>query len=359
MRQHPAFGTNAQGTGLRDRPIDQRAKRTAMLLTGCLILACTITIVLATQPLVRPAPSRPPHVDPARLEAHVKRLSADFYPRSYDQPQNLERAAEYIAKEFKGAGAVVTVQEVKAEEGTYKNIIARFGPPSGPLLVVGAHYDSYADTDAATFSRRPYSPETHTPGADDNASGVAGLIELAHLLAQAQQARPIELVAYTLEEPPHFRSASMGSARHARALKAAQQEVRLMLALEMIGYFNDQPGSQSYPVPGLTAIYPERGNFIALVGKFGGFGTMRTVKRLMAGATDLPVFSINAPAVVPGIDFSDHRSYWQEGFPALMVTDTAFFRNRAYHGAADSWHTLDYARMAKVVQAVYAVTQNF
>ncbi len=271
----------------------------------------------------------------------------------------IERAAQYILEEFKAAGARVSVQEVTVEEATYKNIIAHFGPPSGPLLVVGAHYDSHADVTAGNVHPRGYSPETHTPGADDNASGVAGLLELARLLARNPQSHAIDLVAYTLEEPPHFRTEDMGSAWHARSLKAANRSIQLMLSLEMIGYFSDKPGSQSFPLPAMDRLYSDRGDFIALVGRMGDFAAMRKAKALMAGATDLPVYSINAPPFVPGIDFSDHLSYWNEGFPALMVTDTAFFRNGNYHQAEDTFEKLDYKRMAKVVQGVYAIIQNY
>lgn len=151
----------------------------------------------------------------------------------------------------------------------------------------------------------------------------------------------------------------MGSAWHARSLKEGQRDVRLMLSLEMIGYFSDEPGSQDYPVPGMTVLYPDRGDYIGVVGKLSDFGVMRRVKGAMKGATDLPVYSINAPTFLQGVDYSDHLSYWKEGFPALMVTDTSFMRNQHYHLASDTYEKLDYKRMAKVVQAVYAVTQSY
>lgn len=313
-------------------------------------LGVVAVIGVVTQPLVTAVASSPPQVDAKRLEAHVKHLSVDLHPRSHDQAQNLERAAQYILAELTAAGGTVTVQEVVAPEGKYKNLVARFGPAVGKLLVIGAHYDSHGD---------PHHPsaDAHTPGADDNASGVAGLLELARLLGRTPQARPIELVAYTLEEPPHFRTGHMGSAWHARSLREAGREVALMLSLEMIGYFSDAPGSQSYPAPGMSHLYSDRGDFIALVGKVSDFGTTRHVKGVMAGATSLPVRSINAPRFMQGIDFSDHASYWNEGFAALMVTDTAFMRNENYHRAGDTFDTLDYVRMAKVVQAVHSVTQ--
>ncbi|MEJ7806218.1 MAG: M28 family peptidase, partial [Telluria sp.] len=241
--------------------------------------------------------------------------------RSADQFDKLEQAAHYIMAQLKASGATVSVQQVVVRGRTFQNIIARFGPAQGPVMVIGAHYDSHGDA-----SSRQVTGDTHTPGADDNASGVAGLIELAHLLGRTPQARSIELVAYTTEEPPHFRSEHMGSVWHARSLAAAKRDVSLMLSLEMIGYFSDAPASQSYFIPAMKHLYSDRGDFIAVVGKFGSFGATRRVKSLMAGAGDLPVYSINAPRAMQGIDFSDHRSYWALGMPALMITDTAFLR---------------------------------
>jgi Zn-dependent M28 family amino/carboxypeptidase len=334
-----------------------------------LVAACVVTMIalwaLVTQPWVTPVPSQPPAVDAQRLHAHVRHLSVDLYPRSFDQRDKLERAMEYVAREFAAAGARVESQPVTVEGETYRNVIARFGPTepaSASVLVIGAHVDSHGDAAAGALSTKGHTPQTHTPGADDNASGVAGLIELARLLAAQPPSRPVELVAYTLEEPPHFRTPHMGSAWHARSLQSAGREVRLMVSLEMIGYFSEAPGSQRFPVRGLDRLYPDRGNFIALVSRIstkGDLGATRRAKALMAGATSLPVHSINAPPRLQGIDFSDHLSYWAQGYPALMVTDSAFFRNANYHRAGDTHDTLDYTRMAMVVQAVFALAQQY
>ena len=316
-------------------------------------------IALVIQPWVQPIASTPPPVDPLRLKAHVRHLSVDLYPRSYDQFRNTELAAQYIFDQLTAAGGAVTVQAVPLQEAAYKNVVARFGPESGPVIVIGAHYDSHGDVYAGGSDPRGYTPDSHTPGADDNASGVAGLLELAVLLGREAPSRPVELVAYALEEPPHFRSETMGSARHAQSLRETGREVALMLSLEMIGYFSDEPGSQQYPAPAMVHLYSDRADFIALVGKLADFGATRRVKAIMAGATSLPVHSINAPPQVRGIDFSDHLNYWHEGFPAFMVTDTAFMRNANYHRGSDTHDTLDYVRMAQVVQAVYAVAQTY
>lgn len=321
------------------------------------IAAAVAALLFAVvQPGVSPRPSTPPAADAQRLRADVKRLSVDFYPRSYDQPERLDRVAAWLHDEFERAGARVAYQPVIVEGQAYRNVVARFGPEAGPLRVIGAHYDSYADTGAGSDDERGYSPRTHTPGADDNASGVAGLLELARMLGRAPPSRPVELVAYTLEEPPHFRSEHMGSAWHARGLRAQGREVEFMLSLEMIGRFSDRPGSQSYPLRGMHRLYSDRGDFVVVVGRMSDFGLSRRVKAAMTGATPLPVHSINAPPLlVQGVDFSDHLSYWREGYPALMIGDTAFLRSPLYHQAGDTYETLDYPRMAQVVQGVYAV----
>ncbi len=274
-------------------------------------------------------------VDPAALQQHVRAISESFYPRDYLHTQNLDACAEYIREQFEKSGAKVRVQEYQADGRTYRNVIARCGAGSDDLIVVGAHYDAC----------------DHTPGADDNASGVAGLIELAHLLARHPTGQNIELVAYTLEEPPYFTTPEMGSAQHAKSLRGA--DVRGVIVLEMIGYFTDAPRSQDYPSPVLRLFYPGTGNFIALAGRTDQWRFMREFKSGMSGATALPVWSINASAKLPGLDFSDHRNYWDEGYDAIMVTDTAFYRNKKYHGAGDTWDRLDYRRMADVVVGVY------
>lgn len=150
----------------------------------------------------------------------------------------------------------------------------------------------------------------------------------------------------------------MGSVWHARRLKSDGQAVELVVALEMIGYFDDRPGSQQYPLPGMAAQFSERGDFILVAGRSDDGGVAERAKTAMAAAGGLAVYAINAPPLLQGIDFSDHLNYWREGFPALMVTDTAFLRNPNYHKVGDTADTLDYTRMSKVVQAVYALIRQ-
>lgn len=299
------------------------------------------------QPWVMPLPVNKQHADPQRLEKDVRYFSETLYPRSADRREHLDAAAKYITQVFEQHGAQVSEQSVPITGGPFRNIIARYGPQQGPVMIIGAHYDAVAGGDGEAMH--------YTPGADDNASGVAGLLELARLLQHAPLKTGVELVAYASEEPPFFRSDEMGSAVHANTV---QRPVKLMVALEMIGYYDSQPGSQRYPFSALSVLYPDRGDFIAVIGRLNDISAVRQVKAALLGAEGLPVYSINAPEWVPGIDFSDHMNYWRQGISAVMVTDTAFYRNTEYHQPGDTADRLDYEKMAKVVDGVFILLMH-
>jgi Zn-dependent M28 family amino/carboxypeptidase len=205
--------------------------------------------------------------------------------------------------------------------------------------VIGAHYDVAGDT----------------PGADDNASGVAGLLELGRLLHQyaVPLKYPIMLVVFPLEEPPFFNTRFMGSAVHAQSLAKQGQTVRLMICLEMIGYFSDAPGSQRLPLPLMRLAYPTVGNFIALVSHLGSLRWLGTFRQSFEAGCSIPVEQLSAPKLVPGVALSDHINYWRQGYQALMLTDTAMYRNPHYHMPTDTITTLDFKRMAEVIRGVY------
>ena len=304
-----------------------------------IFIVISLIIFQSTQPFVASA-DKVAHVsiDSERLKQHVVRLSKEFYPRDEGHPDNLEKVADYLQNEFAQTSARIERQTYQVNNFDYHNVIASFGPEKGERIIVGAHYDTAGAL----------------PGADDNASGVAALIELAHLLNKTTLPRRVDLVAYTLEEPPYFRSEYMGSAKHVKMLLKQNVQVRMMMALEMIGYFSDEPGSQYYPLPFMSWYYPTKGNYIAVVGKFFKGSDVRQIKQTMQGASDLPVYSINAPGLLPGVDLSDHYNFWKSGYNAVMITDTAFYRNREYHSPFDTEDRLDYTRMGKVVQGVYA-----
>ncbi len=292
------------------------------------------------------APSMAEQADAARLEADVRYLAGLNPPRNAQNVEGLNKAAAYIAAAFAAAGCGVDEQRYTLDQVDYKNVVCTFGPESGPRVVIGAHYDVAGDAN---------------PGADDNASGVAGILELARLIGALQPRLPhrIDLVAFTLEEPPYFRSEKMGSHVYARSLWQARVPLKIMVSVEMIGYFSDQPGSQSFPYGFLSWFYPETGDFIAVVGAALDRSLVARSKALMTVTPELPVYSINAPGFLPGIDLSDHWSFWQLGFPAVMVTDTSFFRNPNYHRPGDRPETLDYRRMALTVDGLYRLAVGF
>ncbi len=279
-------------------------------------------------------------VDPAVLRSLVEALVAGFAPRDFDHPENLERAAAFLAEALRRTGAAVSDQTYRAADRTYRNVLAEIGPDTPERIVVGAHYDTAGDQ----------------PGADDDASGVAGLLELARLLAASPPPIRVVLAAYVNEEPPSFGTERMGSAVHARALADRGARVRLMISLEMIGAFSDAEGSQRYPAV-VGWFHPSTANFVAVVGKWGQGDIVADAAAALRAASPLPVETLTAPTFLAGVDFSDHRSFWAQGYDAVMVTDTAFFRNPRYHTREDRPETLDYARMAEVVKGVHCAVQ--
>jgi hypothetical protein len=274
-------------------------------------------------------------VDQALLLAHVKALSSSLPSRS-DKVDNLDVSADYIYQQFMTYSPKTSYQTFKVWGVEYKNVVTEFGPDEGALYVIGAHYDSYDGL----------------PGADDNASGVSGLIELARLLSATNTNKRVQLVAYALEEMPYFRTEDMGSYHHAKNLSDKKELVAFMVSLEMIGYF-DESMDQTYPLAIMGQLYPKKANFISVVGRFRDFSLTKYFKEQMRKAAPIGVYSLNAPPIIPGVDFSDHLNYWYFGYPAVMITDTAFYRNANYHTVSDTWDTLDYEKMAMVVQGVY------
>lgn len=282
-------------------------------------------------------------VSKERLYETVKQLTSTPLPRNSFNLASLNTAADYIMNEMKKAGGRMEEQKYTVGGKEYRNIICSFGPEDGERIITGAHYDVC----------------DNQPGADDNASGVAGLLELARLLSGKKDLKyRIDLVAYTLEEPPYFRTEHMGSAVHAKYLHDNKIKVKAMISIEMIGYFSDEPKSQQYPLGILKWFYPTRGNYIAVVGKIGQGSIVRKVKKHMRSGSGIDVRSINAPAFVQGIDFSDHLNYWKYGYDAVMITDTSFYRNANYHENTDTIDTLDFTKMAEVVKGIYNALIN-
>jgi Zn-dependent M28 family amino/carboxypeptidase len=316
-----------------------------LFLLAASVSVVSIALFWITQPLVL-------YLQPSKavsnasldgLKNDVRMLSETLAPRGERLADNLDKKAAFIKQEFEKTGAKVSEQVFTVGSADYRNVIAVFGADSAERIVVGAHYDTAGG---------------HA-GADDNSSGVAGLLELARHLSKTDLSVQVELVAYTLEEPPYFGTNKMGSYVHAKSLQDAGAKVRLMISLEMIGYFSDAPDTQDFPVSFLSLFYPSKGNFAAVVGNLENGLTVRNIKSEMLKSVPTPVYSINAPSFVEGIDFSDHRNYWQFGYNAVMITDTAFYRNKNYHTHNDTWEKLDYERMAQVVDATYSVVISY
>ena len=297
---------------------------------GLLALLLGLVVWLRLPTFGRETFPQGPRADASALRNHVERLCE--LPRDATTPDGGNQATDYIRSVLSRTHAAISEQIYDTRFGKRTNIVARFGASEGPVTIVGAHYDAYEGL----------------PGADDNASGVAALLELARLVDLRNPTQPIELVAYSTEEPPFFAGPEMGSAMHARSLRDAGRSVQGMVCLEMIGYYSQR---QPFSSPLLYALYPSQGDFVAIVGRFQDRKLIRLFKRSFRGATKVPAVSYSGPTSF-GSDLSDHRNYWQAGYPAIMITDTAFWRNPNYHTHLDLPNTLDYRKMAGVVDGV-------
>ncbi|HWS73333.1 MAG TPA: M20/M25/M40 family metallo-hydrolase [Thermoanaerobaculia bacterium] len=268
---------------------------------------------------------------------------AGLGPRSTVFPEALHGGANHVARELGAAGYAVTRQAFETEGIVCENIEAelRGAAKADEIVVIGAHYDSVDEA----------------PGADDNASGVAAMLALARRLAKERPARTIRFVAFVNEEPPNFQTRTMGSWQYARRSRQRGEKIVAMLSLEAIGYYSDERGSQQYPPP-LNVLYPDRGNFIGFVANTGSRGLLRRALGAFRKNARFPSQGAALPPVIPQAGWSDQWSFWQFGYPALMVTDTAVFRNPHYHRPTDTPETLDYERTARVVDGLLAVVRE-
>ena len=275
---------------------------------------------------------------PDRLHGHVSHLALEIGQRNIFHPHALHAAADYIRSEWLAQGYAVNSQCYQAREVKSENLeVSRIGKTKPQeIVLVGAHYDTVRGS----------------PGADDNASGIAALLELSRLFASVETERTLRFVAFTNEEPPFFFWGQMGSAVYAKTAKTRGEDIRLMISLEMLGAYSDQPGSQGYP-PFLKHFYPDLGNFIAMVSNRASREELRQLVAAFQAHSDFPVESLATFEFVPGVAWSDHLSFWRQGYPAVMVTDTAFYRNATYHTAADTPEKLNYPAMARVVEGLF------
>jgi hypothetical protein len=276
-----------------------------------------------------------------RLMQHVGTLGGTIGERNMLQPVALRAAADHIRQEWRKQGFQVTEERFEILGQPCANLVVEHkgSEQPGAIVLVGAHYDSVIGS----------------PGANDNATGVAILLEMSRALRQEGLARTVRFAAFVNEEPPYFLTEAMGSREHARRARRRGEDIQAMLSLETLGYYSDVPGSQRYPPP-FGVFYPRVGNFLAVVGNMSSRGLVVDFLRQFMTVSDFPVEGVATFAWIPGINWSDHWSFWKEGYPALMLTDTAPFRYPEYHSPGDLPERVnrpEFARAAHgIIQAV-------
>lgn len=275
-------------------------------------------------------------IQATNLDYYLKQIVSSSQYRNYNNISELNRVSAYIKQQVESFGIPCEYQNYQVQKDNYRNVVCKLNNKKSQTIVVGAHYDVYGEQQ----------------GADDNASGVAGLIELARVMSKQQKQLPynLEFVAYTLEEPPFFRTEHMGSYVHAQSLEARKDEIAAIIVLEMIGYFSEN--EQNYPIQAMKWIYPKHGNFIAAISNFNSRNLGKEYCEAMKQRVQLQCSRLVAPASVQGVDFSDHLNYWNLGYKALMITDTSFYRNEAYHTQQDTLSRLDTGKMAQVLEGL-------
>jgi len=272
------------------------------------------------------------------LKNHVIKLSKEIGERNYIYYDSLNKAADYIIEKFKEYGYIPQIQSYNIGDRVYKNIIAVKTGNIKPqeIVIIGAHYDSV----------------TGSPGGNDNGSGVSAVLELSRLCLKSDTGRTIKFIAFVNEEPPFYLSGDMGSRIYARDAKKRAEDIKAMISLETIGYYSEQPNSQSYP-PFYSFFYPDKANFIAIVGNFKSRRLVKRIKDAFKRNSAFNIESAVAPEIVPGVNFSDHDSFWRYGYQACMITDTAFYRYPYYHTQEDTYEKINYDKFAEVVKGLY------
>ncbi len=270
------------------------------------------------------------------LYRHVEHLTVHIGERHLWKGGSLERTADYLESILTSFGYPVKRQTYPCYGRNVSNLMVEKKGEDKETVVIGAHYDTVPGT----------------PGADDNASAVAGLLELARLHQPISSRKPLLFVAFANEEPPCFGSANMGSMVCAKQLKEQGRSVEVMVSLEMIGYFCPER-IQNYPVPGMSLIYPRTADFIGVVGDVRSSKYVSRFRRGIKNHSAINARSLTGPQFFGGINLSDNSSFWRHGFKAIMVTDTSFFRNPNYHQETDTIDTLDFDKMAEVVKGLH------
>lgn len=316
--------------------ITKPTKKKLIFFVGFLFIG--ILIFISGEKKERIVQKSPVPADSSQVKKHLVSLTQTPKFRNHKNVEQLNAIAEYIHQTFNTYSDSIGFQEYKVDGKEYKNVICSFGTENSKRIIIGAHYDVCGDQQ----------------GADDNATGVTALLELARMLQKQKLNYRVDLVAYTLEEPPYFRTENMGSYAHAKYLKDNNIDVYGMASVEMIGYFKDEQESQSFPIGILSWVYGDKGDFITLVKKISGAGPfVGNFIDHFKDSNQIKTETFPAPKFVGGVDYSDHLNYWKFDFPALMITDTSFFRNKNYHQTTDTLETLDIGRMTKVIDAIF------
>jgi hypothetical protein len=273
------------------------------------------------------------------LQADVQTLAGQIGERNMLRFDQLNAAADFVQDSFQRAGLHCRRQSYELDRRTCHNIEAQIPGASPQIVLVGAHYDSVVGS----------------PGANDNGSGVAAMLALARRFGRKSTPLTLRFVAFVNEEPPYFLTPQMGSLVYARACREHSDRITAMISLETIGYFSDAPHSQTYPLPGFGAFYPTTANFIGFVANTHSWKVLRRVTSTFREQNKIPAESAALPQFIPGVGWSDHWSFWQYRYPALMVTDTAPFRYPHYHLPTDTPDKLDYDRFTLVVSGMEKV----
>lgn len=277
------------------------------------------------------------------LQEDVKKLADDIGNRNFGYYENLNAAADFLGTTFREVGYKVQRQEYKIEGKSYYNMVADKIGIKNPneIVVIGGHYDSVFGS----------------PGANDNGTGAAATLELAKIFAKKENNRTIRFIEFTNEEPPFFWSKDMGSLVYAKQARQEQENIVAMLSLETMGYFSDTKGSQNYPSP-MGLFYPDRGNFICFIGNINSGELVRNAIASFRRHAQFPAEGAVLPNWIPGVGWSDHWSFWQEGYKAIMVTDTAPYRYNYYHTEEDTPDKIDYDKLARVVAGLAEVISD-
>jgi hypothetical protein len=310
-------------------------KKKLLFLVGLFVIAGVF--LMASGKKNTSVQTSPIRADTGWVKKHLIALTQTPQFRNHKNLDQLNAVADYIHQTFTAYSDSTSFQEYKVDGKIYKNVISSFGTENKKRIIIGAHYDVCGDQQ----------------GADDNATGVTALLELARMFKGQKLNYRVDLVAYTLEEPPYFRTENMGSYIHAKYLKDKNIDVYGMASVEMIGYFRDEKGSQSFPLGLLSWVYGDKGDFITMVKKFGAGKFVNNFNGNFKDANQIKTETFTAPKFISGTDYSDHLNYWKFGYSALMITDTSFFRNKNYHETTDTLETLDTKRMTKVIDAIF------